>query len=69
MVTLPPYHRTTVPATPDVRCVACATHRHPQDVPWEQHAIGCPVRRRQLFDAVQLITRGATRRMIVRRET
>jgi hypothetical protein len=25
-------------------CVACATHRRPHDVPFQQHAIGCPVR-------------------------
>ena len=27
-----------------VACVACATHRRPSDVPWEQHCIGCAVR-------------------------
>ena len=27
-----------------VACVACATHRRPNDVPWEQHCIGCAVR-------------------------
>ena len=67
MVTPLPYRPTNVPATADVHCVACATYRRPQDVPWEQHAIGCPVRGRQLFDAVQLITFGAPGRMIVHR--
>jgi len=56
MVTLPPDRGTNVHTTPDVHCAACATYRRPQDVPWEQHAIGCPVRGRQLFDAVQPIT-------------
>jgi hypothetical protein len=27
-----------------VRCVACATHMHPETVPWLQHEIGCPIR-------------------------
>ena len=27
-----------------VRCVACATHMHPETVPWLQHEIGCEVR-------------------------
>ena len=27
-----------------VRCVACATHMHPESVPWLQHEIGCAVR-------------------------
>jgi hypothetical protein len=26
---------------PAIACVTCATHRRPQDVPWNQHAIGC----------------------------
>jgi hypothetical protein len=26
---------------PTIACVTCATHRRPQDVPWNQHAIGC----------------------------
>ena len=25
-------------------CTTCATHRRPQDVPWHQHTVGCPVR-------------------------
>ena len=69
MVTLPPYRRRNVPATADVYCVACATYRRPQDVPWEQRAIGCPVRGHQLVDAVQLITFGAPGRMIAHRAT
>jgi hypothetical protein len=27
-----------------VSCVACASHMHPEMVPWLQHSIGCPVR-------------------------
>ncbi len=27
-----------------VRCIACATHMHPETVPWLQHEIGCEVR-------------------------
>jgi hypothetical protein len=27
-----------------VTCVACASHMHPETVPWLQHEIGCPVR-------------------------
>jgi hypothetical protein len=27
-----------------VSCVACATHMHPEMVPWLQHEIGCAVR-------------------------
>jgi hypothetical protein len=27
-----------------VSCVACASHMHPELVPWLQHSIGCPVR-------------------------
>jgi hypothetical protein len=25
-------------------CAVCATHRRPQDVPWNQHALGCVLR-------------------------
>jgi len=25
-------------------CAACSTHKRPQDVPWHQHVVGCPVR-------------------------
>lgn len=68
MVKAPPRHRrTNAPATADVHCVACATYRRPQDVPWDQHAIGCPLRGRRLFEAVQVITFGAPRRPIVSR--
>jgi hypothetical protein len=67
MVTVPPYRRTNVPATPDAHCVACATYQRPRDVPCEQHAIGVRVRSHQLFDAVQLITFGVPGRMIVHR--
>ena len=27
-----------------VTCVACATHMHPEMVPWLQHEIGCEIR-------------------------
>ena len=27
-----------------ITCVACASHMHPEMVPWLQHEIGCPVR-------------------------
>ena len=27
-----------------VTCVACASHMHPEMVPWLQHEIGCQVR-------------------------
>ena len=27
-----------------VTCVACASHMHPETVPWLQNEIGCPVR-------------------------
>jgi hypothetical protein len=27
-----------------VKCIACATHMHPEMVPWLQHEIGCAVR-------------------------
>jgi hypothetical protein len=30
--------------TRPVSCVACMTHARPQDVPWQQHALGCPLR-------------------------
>jgi hypothetical protein len=33
-----------VPLLREVRCVACATHARPQDVPWHQHAVGCAMR-------------------------
>ena len=29
-------------------CLACASHLHPDMVPWSQHAIGCPVRTARL---------------------
>ena len=31
-----------------VRCTACETHRRPECVPWEQHAVACAVRATQL---------------------
>jgi hypothetical protein len=31
-----------------VSCVACASHMHPEMVPWLQHSIGCPVRTAEL---------------------
>jgi hypothetical protein len=31
-----------------VTCVACATHMHPEMVPWLQHSIGCEVRTAEL---------------------
>ncbi len=27
-----------------IRCMVCRTHSCPLYVPWDQHAIGCPVR-------------------------
>jgi hypothetical protein len=27
-----------------ITCAACATHAHPEHVPFQQHAIGCPMR-------------------------
>ena len=27
-----------------IRCVVCQTHSRPLYVPWQQHALGCPVR-------------------------
>jgi hypothetical protein len=31
-----------------VTCVACASHMHPEMVPWLQHSIGCEVRTAEL---------------------
>lgn len=31
-----------------VTCVACASHMHPEMVPWLQHSIGCAVRTAEL---------------------
>jgi hypothetical protein len=33
-------------------CLACTTHQRPADVPWQQHAIGCPVREATLKAAL-----------------
>jgi hypothetical protein len=33
---------------PQVTCVACASHMHPEMVPWLQHSIGCEVRTAEL---------------------
>ena len=45
-----------------ISCATCATHRRPENVPWQQHAIGCPTRGR-LFDAVQVSTFGVPTRV------
>ena len=45
-----------------ISCATCATHRRPENVPWQQHAIGCRVRDR-LFDAVQVNTSGVPTRV------
>jgi hypothetical protein len=33
-------------------CLACTTYQRPADVPWQQHAIGCPVREAALKAAL-----------------
>jgi hypothetical protein len=33
---------------PQVTCVACASHMHPEMVPWLQHSIGCEIRTAEL---------------------
>jgi hypothetical protein len=31
-----------------VHCAVCATHRRPEYVPWQQHAVECAVRASQI---------------------
>jgi hypothetical protein len=37
----------------ETHCVACALYQRPQDAPWSQHAIGCPLRDRGIAQTSQ----------------
>ncbi len=43
-----------------VKCVVCLTHTRPLYVPWQQHALRCPVRAAEL-ERLELELRGPLR--------